>query len=392
LAVISALLLFNIVDNRWKKDIIAPEISYVMALRETAAGTGALTATPGLTPEPTFESIPEPTSEPTLEPTPEPTPATETVSISFVGDCTLGGDMLGPSENRFYRTVSKSGVIDYGYCFKNVRDIFAEDDLTVANLEVVLTESSDYVKPPGGGKIFRLRGRPEYVNFLLDGNIDVVNIDNNHIMDFGESGLIETIGHLNAAGISSYGIERILILDVKGVRVGFVGFNKWDISDALLKERITSARTLCDILIVSFHWGFELQYDAIAGQIEYGHNSVDLGADLVIGHHPHVINGIEVYKGVNIVYSLGNFCFGANENPADKDTFIYRHTFTVQNGEIISARPAIIPCKITSGTANNYQPTPVTGKAAESILAKIEKHSKQFKNPYDMRDIGIIYD
>ena len=387
-AAIASVLYFVSVTSGSFDKIMASEILSETVSGETTAVVVTLSATPDPTPEPT----PEPTPIPTPTPTPEPTPVTETITISFVGDCTLGGDMLGPSENRFYQTVSKKGAVDYGYCFKKVRGIFAEDDLTVANLEVVLTDSSDYVRPAGGGKGYRLRGKPEYVNFLVDGNIEVVNIDNNHSLDFGESGLLGTIKHLNDAGIDSYGIERVLILDVRGVRVGFVGFNKWDVSDALLKERITGARALCDILIVSFHWGFELQYDAIEGQIEYGHKSADLGADLVIGHHPHVVNGIEVYNGVNIVYSLGNFCFGANENPADKDTFIYRHTFTVENGEIISERPAIIPCRITSGAMNNYQPAPASGKAAESILEKIEKHSKQFNNPYSMKDIGVIYD
>lgn len=141
-------------------------------------------------------------------------------------------------------------------------------------------------------------------------------------------------------------------------------------------------REQCDILIASFHWGNELEYKATSKQIRLGHLAVDLGADLVLGHHPHIINGIEVYKGVNIIYSLGNFCFGGKRNPDDKDTFIYQHTFTENEDGSITGEGTVIPCKITSvanDEYNNYQPTPVSDpEEAERILKKIEKYSRQF--------------
>jgi len=174
-------------------------------------------------------------------------------------------------------------------------------------------------------------------------------------------------------------------IEIKGVRVGLVGFSVWTTSDAVIARIITDARAQCDVLIVSFHWGSELVYQATSAQRKYGRTAVDLGADLVLGHHPHVINGIEVYKGVNIVYSLGNFCFGGKENPADKDTFIYQHTFTVQDGAIIDNRPNIIPCKITSSSKNNnFQPTPAQGKQADDIIKKIWNYSKAFDQTLDI--------
>ena len=115
--------------------------------------------------------------------------------------------------------------------------------------------------------------------------------------------------------------------------------------------------------------------------------AVDLGADLVVGHHPHVIEGIEEYKGVNIVYSLGNFCFGGKSNPDDKDTFIYQHEFVANpdTGRLISSSFKVIPCKITSvayDASNNYQPTPIEDPADQlRLLRKIESFSRHLSNP-----------
>jgi len=332
--------------------------------------------------DPTPIAEPTPTPEPTSTPTPVSAPVSFT--ISAVGDCTLGGDVLGPSEKRFQSIVTKNGQIDYDHCFLNVRDIFAECDLTIANFEVVLTESRNMLKSDKS-KIFFLRGKPEYAKMLPAGNIDVVTIANNHINDFGDAGIEETIRHLDEAGIPSFGRETIYYADVKGVRVGLVGFSVWTTSDAVIERVMKEARVNCDVLIASYHWGSELKYEATPAQRKYGRTAVDLGADLVIGHHPHVINGIEVYKGVPIIYSLGNFSFGGKENPTDKDTFIYQHTFTVQDGKIIGNEPHIIPCKITSSSKNNnFQPTPVEGKQAEDIIKKIAKYSKAFPETLDI--------
>ena len=367
------------------------------------------------TPVPTVESMPaviesEETPVPTPEaPAPTPVPAGTSglalpvpaktaappedepvrFTISAVGDCTLGGDMLGASEKRFYDRVSKDGVVDYDYCFKNVKDIFANDDLTIANFETVLTSSRDYLKSDKS-KIFIMRARPEYAHMLTAGNIEVVNIANNHINDFGDAGIDETIAYLDGVGVDSFGRGKIVYRDVKGVTVGLVGFSTWTTTDDFIEQTMAEARANCDVLIASFHWGTELEYKATKRQQNYGRRAVDLGADLVLGHHPHVVNGIETYKGVNIVYSLGNFCFGGKENPADKDTFIYQHTFTVKNGKISYATAGIIPCSISStDRINNYQPTPLTGKKADDIVKKIQKHSKSFKEPWEVQLINL---
>lgn len=107
------------------------------------------------------------------------------------------------------------------------------------------------------------------------------------------------------------------------------------------------------------------------------HSAIDHGADLVLGHHPHVLQGIEVYNGKNIVYSLGNFCFGGNSNPSDKDTMIFQQTFTVQNGELVEDNVTnVIPCSLSSESGRNtYQPTPLEGEEKDRVMAKIEEFS-----------------
>ena len=112
-------------------------------------------------------------------------------------------------------------------------------------------------------------------------------------------------------------------------------------------------------------------------QIQLGHIAVDEGADLVIGSHPHVIQGYEKYNGRHIVYSLGNFCFGGNPNPSDKDCMIFQQTFTVTGNDVATDDNInVIPCSISSvSNSNNYQPTPATGDEKTHIEAKIKKSS-----------------
>lgn len=366
------------------------------ATSSPAAPVSASTAEPTRT-EPTAASAPsaepeitaaptaEPTATPTSAPTPTPEPTSVSITLTAVGDCTIGGDMNGSSEKRFEEMVSDgAGGIDYDYCFKNVKSIFESDDVTLVNLEVVLTDSSDYLKRDD--KIFIMRGRPDYVNMLTGSSVEVCNIANNHMTDFGEWGIEETEKLLGENNLGYCGYGRTFLTEVKGVKLGFVGINYWTTKEDEMRKTIADMREKCDILIVSMHWGNELAEYPTDYQEKWGHIAVDLGADVVIGHHPHVVQGIESYKGVNIVYSLGNFCFGGKKNPTDKDTFIYQTTFTVSpDGQLESTDFTVIPCKITSvadESSNNYQPTPVTDeREAKKILEKIEYRSRKLDNP-----------
>ena len=150
---------------------------------------------------------------------------------------------------------------------------------------------------------------------------------------------------------------------------------------------LTTRWVSSDLLVVSIHWGTELEYYPEDRQQIWGKMAVDCGADLVVGHHPHVLEGMEAYKDVNIVYSLGNFCFGGNANPKDKDTFIYQHTFILDpvTKKLTGSDFTVIPCKITSiedDSRNNYQPTPIAdANDQKRLLEKIEYYSRKLANP-----------
>ena len=173
-------------------------------------------------------------------------------------------------------------------------------------------------------------------------------------------------------------------MDVNGVKVGLVG--TYELADGMgcEDEMIANIKAVEDlgaqIVFVSFHWGLERENYPTENQVNLAHSAIDNGADLVLGHHPHVLEGIEVYKGKNIVYSLGNFCFGGNSNPSDKDTMIFQQTFTVENGELKEDNVTnIIPCSISSESGyNNYQPTPLEGDEAERVKGRIEEYSSGF--------------
>ena len=337
----------------------------------TQAPTDAPTATP----------TPVPTATPSPSPTPEPTPLT--IPLTAVGDCTLGGDYNRTSETRFDEFLRDAdGEPDYTYNMRNVMDIFEADDLTIANLEVVLTNSTNY-KKKNAQVAFYMRGKPEYVNILTESSIEVVNVANNHAKDFGSDGLQDTLDVLDEAGVAYCGFGNRCVKEVKGVRIGFVGVYSWSNDKDTITAAIKDLRENqnCDLVIASCHWGEEREYTPNSGQKKMARWMVDAGADLVLGHHAHVVNGIEVMDGVNVVYSLGNFCFGGNVNPSDKDTFIYQHTFTLDPDtlEILSSEGTVIPASVSSvQDTNDYQPTPLTGAEGERVLKKIADYSKGF--------------
>jgi poly-gamma-glutamate capsule biosynthesis protein CapA/YwtB (metallophosphatase superfamily) len=304
-----------------------------------------------------------------------PAPAEPPVSIivSAAGDCTLGTDEHFDQSRSFNAYYDEYGA---SYFFQNVKSVFDADDLTIVNMEGTLTDETERQD-----KSFAFKGPSSYAQVLTEGGVEAVNLANNHSRDYGEQSYIDTIGHLGAAGIISFGYDRTAVLDVKGVQVGLVGVYELSGGMDCEEEMIANIRAVeeqgAQIVIVSFHWGEEKAYYPDETQVALAHSAVDNGADLVLGHHPHVLEGIEEYKGKNIVYSLGNFCFGGNSNPSDKDTMIFQQTFTVEDGELKEDNVTnIIPCSLSSvSDSNNYQPTPLEGEEAERVLDKIEEYS-----------------
>ena len=298
------------------------------------------------------------------------------ITISAAGDCTLGTDeYFDPSTslNAYYDSNGPA------YFFQNVKSIFEADDLTIVNMEGTLTEETTRQD-----KTYAFKGPAEYTQILTDGDVEAANLANNHSHDYGDKSYTDTIAALDAAGITNFGYDRTAVMDVNGVKVGLVGTYELAEGMGCEEEMISNIKAVEDqgaqIVIVSFHWGIERENYPTENQVNLAHSAIDNGADLVLGHHPHVLEGIEVYNGKNIVYSLGNFCFGGNSNPSDKDTMIFQQTFTVQNGELVEDNVTnIIPCSISSDSSyNNYQPTPLEGDEADRVKGRIEEYSSGF--------------
>ncbi|HIZ23589.1 MAG TPA: CapA family protein [Candidatus Blautia faecigallinarum] len=295
------------------------------------------------------------------------------LTVSVVGDCTLGTDVsfnYSTSLNAYYDVNGKD------YFFQNVRDIFQKDDLTIANMEGTLTTLETRE-----AKQFAFKAPPEYAGILSSGSVEAVNMANNHSKDYGEQSYTDTLAALDQEGIVHFGYDETAVMDIKGVKVGLVGI--YELNDHLgreqqLKDNIAKVKEEgAQLVIVIFHWGNEKQEVPDSNQTTLGRLAIDEGADLVCGHHPHVLQGIETYKGKNIVYSLGNFCFGGNSAPSDTDSMIFQQTFTIgENGVQADNVTNIIPCSISSAYGyNNYQPTPAEGTEADRILQKIEERS-----------------
>ena len=297
------------------------------------------------------------------------------LTLSVVGDCTLGTD-----ETFDYDTSLNAYYENYGadYFLQNVKDIFSADDLTIANFEGTLTDSDERED-----KTFAFKAPASYASILTGGSVEAVNTANNHSHDYGEQSFNDTLAALDDAGIVHFGYDETAVMDVKGIKVGLVGI--YELYDHLereqqLKDNIAKVKADgAQLIVVIFHWGNETETVPDSNQTTLGRIAIDEGADLVCGHHPHVLQGIETYKGRNIVYSLGNFCFGGNSSPSDMDTMIYQQTFTIDADGVKKDNVTnIIPCSISSAAYdgyNNYQPTPAEGDEATRILGKINERS-----------------
>lgn len=312
----------------------------------------------------------------------ESEPEEISITISAAGDVTLGNYKDQQYSYSFRQTYEQTE--DKNYFFANVADIFKADDFTIVNLEGALTLSEEYAE----GRTFNIKGDPEYAFMLRDASVEAVSMGNNHRLDYGEDGSRDTVAALEAADIL-YAYDRNLgICEVEGIQIGWVSVNEATQgrnAEKYLEEGMKKLKEDgADLILACCHWGIERDNYPEDYQKELGRKCIDWGADLVIGHHPHVLQGIDQYQGKYIVYSLGNFCFGANRNPSDKDTMIFQQTFTFRAEPITyrlveSGEARIIPCSVSSVTTrNNYQPTPLVGENWQRVIGRINEYSQDF--------------
>ncbi len=299
-----------------------------------------------------------------------------TLTVTFAGDCTLGSDVNFDGSRSFNTKYGE--VEDPAYFLQNVAELFGADDLTVVNMEGVLTEGGERAD-----KEFAFRGKPEYSKILSSASVEAASMANNHSKDYGEESYNDTIEALEGDNVQTFGYDRIAYMDVKGVKVALIGAyfpedsdeNQKEMTDNIAKARSEGAQ----LVLVYAHWGVERDYKPSEDQLKMGRVAIDSGADLVVGSHPHVIQGYEVYEGRYIVYSLGNFCFGGNSNPEDKDCMLFQQTFTVTGDEVAKNDDVnFIACSVSSESdRNTYQPTIAEGDEKARIDEKIQESNDE---------------
>lgn len=358
-------------------EVSIPASGYVMEDGQKSPGLTNRNESQLIVPQGEPIATPVPTEAPTPIPTPEPTPEHEivTITISAAGDCSLGNHHKQDYGSSFNQTYDQEGGAEY--FLRNVKDIFAADDMTLVNLEGVLTTSEALA----AGRTYNIKGDPSYVKILTEGSVEAVSMANNHRLDYGTEGTEDTVRALEEENILYAYDKNVAIYETKGIRIGYVSVNEvsWGYeTESLVVEGIEKLKAEdVDLILVACHWGVERDNYPEAYQLQLGKKCIDLGADLVIGHHPHVLQGIEEYQGKLIIHSLGNFCFGANRSPSDKDTMIFQQTFTFIDGEKQEDMEAtVIPCSISSvSSRNNFQPTPLEGDEALRVIGRVNTYS-----------------
>ena len=308
------------------------------------------------TPEQTA-AIPEVTETPTQ---PTPTPEPEQYILHFVGDCTLASDSYHKGGPDGYDTVIGG---DFSYPFAKTVQYFADDDFTMANLECALTEATS-----ARDKTYVYKAGAEYAQIMTEGSVEFVTLANNHVLDYGQQGYDDTKAAVEAQGIGYAGRDEWALYETeKGMVIGvyavssFGSYTEDQKGPELIKKGIAAVREAgADFVIAALHFGDEGSYQVNAVQKQQAHAAIDAGADFVYGSHAHTLQPCEEYHGHWIYYCMGNWTFGGNTNPRDKDTFILELTVEqAADGTVTVTNREEIPCASSGETnRNNYQPVP----------------------------------
>ena len=294
-----------------------------------------------------------------------------TFTVTVAGDTTLGStDDLRKRDDCFERVAEEKG---YGWFFSGLTALFGTDDLTLVNFEGTLTEETQKKE-----KKFNFKGPAEYTDILTLGSVEAVTIANNHTLDYGEAGREETIENLTQAGLTVSGNGILGVFEKDGVKVGMTGycFPYADGKKDITKDVKALREMGCQIVIASFHWGSEYREDFTAEQRSIGRAALKAGADIVVGHHPHIVQGIEQYGDSYILYSVGNLVFGGNVDPDDRDAYAARLTFTVYEDRCDPPELTIVPLRLTAlDKGTDYRPVLAEGEEAERIVLRILRRS-----------------
>lgn len=271
-------------------------------------------------------------------------------TLSFAGDIMLSRDVA-----------PQLAANGFEYPYRYVREIFLKDDLSMANLECPVTTASVAVNKSA---VILFKAAPENAGAMKAAGLDMLNLANNHVMDYGSKGLQETLEQLNTQGVMAVGAGQGYekahspVFITKGAVIfglldysvfpaeGYIhtrsGYDVARVDETVLYKEIAAARSRCDYLIINIHWGKEFRHFATTQQKELAHGMIDAGADLIVGHHPHVLQGVEKYKGGVIVYSLGNFVFDRQIPEGTDEGAILQVVFQKKKLTAVSLIPIII--------------------------------------------------
>lgn len=304
------------------------------------------------------------------------------IRLTFTGDVTLGCEEILRRED--YSLVGYAGAHGYDYFFERVKPLLEQDDLTVVNLEGVLSDSA---KGENKKKNFRFRGPADYANILIAGSVEAVNTANNHTMDYGKAGLEATKAALDAVGVARFGEEDVYVYEKDGIRIAFLGvyYDDFGQKKARIERQMAELNESVNAIVFSFHAGREYAEHRMQAQEEYAQYAIDLGADLVIMHHPHVVQGMDIYKNRSVMYSLGNFCFGGNRHAKVLESLVVgAELYFDADGVYLGQQLTLYPAYTTGETThNNYQPRLVSGEEAGSVMRLVQQDTPFDLAPFD---------
>ena len=321
------------------------------------------------------------------------TASTATITIAAVGDCALGRnqyiDYLGSWDNLFNREGA-------AYFFKNVKGRIQGADIAIANLEGALTDDA-----PQKTCFHRLRtdkaalreylhgGKRAYASALVEGGFNVVTFANNHNLDYGLQGFLDTIDACKQAGLDIAYYDHVVRKVVNGITVGILSVDATactpDIAEWYVRAGLADLRRDCALVVCCMHWGQNYVELPNEEQTRLGHLCIDLGADVVFGCHAHILQGVERYKGRYIFYSMGNFSYGGRAVPKDVDTGIFKQTFTFVDGKLaVDDNVEFVPCWMSQkADVNDFCPLPQNGEAGQAIIDKVNERSLAFGMEFD---------
>jgi poly-gamma-glutamate synthesis protein (capsule biosynthesis protein) len=293
------------------------------------------------------------------------------ITLSFAGDMMLASYKNEHSANNFRDYSEKK---EPTYFLTKVKHIFENDDFTIVNLENVFTDKELSAVKKNHSPAYWYRSATSNVDILTSSSVEAVSLENNHSNDYGRQGFLDTKETVINAGLN-YGTDtEIMYLEKEGFKIAVICTGLWGSwqTDNII-NRINEANEKSDFQIIFFHGGTERLHKPEEWKVAACRKLVDNGADLVIGGHPHVLQPREVYNNVEIVYSIGNFCYGGNRYPENR-TVIYQYKLYIdRNLNVEKTESNIIPCYVYTGNINNYQPDIITNEnEKEKVLSFME--------------------